>query len=118
MPMSVTQNTYYRRQHVTGPGCVLVSIKFGTTPGSGIHVVKRLGQNQENAHIRFDLELHIQEILEGVREANLKYGGTLEIQEIEVVPNDYPSRGQAKYAAFQIAEHVLNNTVNTSNNSA
>ena len=108
--MSITESTYYRRQHVTGPGCVLVSIKFGDTPENGVLVVKRLGLNQDDAKIEFDLKRHINEVVEGVQEANMKYGGDLQVQEIEVVPNDYPKRGQAKYAAYQIAEHVLGNS--------
>ena len=106
--MSITESTYYRRQHVTGPGCVLVSIKFGATPESGVLIVKRLAQSQEGAEIKFDLDRHINEILEGVREANQEYGGTLQVEEIEVVPDDYPRQGQARYVAFQIAKHVLN----------
>ena len=109
--MSIYESTYYRRQHVTGPGCVLVSIKFGVTPGNGVLVVKRLGLNQEDAQIQFDLERHINEVVEGVQEANLRYGGNLQVQEIEVVPTDYPQPGQAKYAAFQIAVHVLGKNI-------
>ena len=111
MSMSISESTYYRRQHVTGPGCVLVSIKFGVTPDNGMLVVKRLGLNQDDAQIQFDLERHKSEILEGVQEANNKYGGGLQVQEIEVVPNDYPKEGQARYAAFQIAEHVLGKNI-------
>ncbi len=105
--MNISKSTYYRRQHVSGPGCILVSIKFGETPESGVLVVKRLGLNQEDSTIQFDLKMHIKEIEEGVHEANLKYGGNLQVQEIEVVPNDYPKQGQAKHAAYQIAEYVL-----------
>jgi len=109
--MSIHESTYYRRQHVTGPGCVLVSIKFGVTPEDGVLVVKRLGLKQEDAKIQFNLKRHINEVLEGVQEANLRFGGDLQVQEIEVVPNDYPQQGQAKYAAYQIAEHVLGNNI-------
>ncbi len=111
MSMSIHESTYYRRQHVTGPGCVLVSIKFGVTPENGVLLVKRLGLSQDNAQVQFDLERHKTEILEGVQEANVKYGGNLQVQEIEVVPNDYPKEGQARYAAFQIAEYVLGKNI-------
>ncbi|WP_233073888.1 hypothetical protein [Motilimonas eburnea] len=109
--MSISESTYYRRQHVTGPGCVLVSIKFGVTPENGVLVVKRVGLNQDDAQIKFDLESHKTEILEGVHEANIKYGGSLQVQEIEVVPDDYPKEGQARYAAYQIAKHVLDKNI-------
>ncbi len=98
--MIISGSTYYRRQHITGPGCVLVSIKFGVTPDNGVLVVKRLGLTQDDAQIQFDLERHKVEIFEGVQEANNKYGGGLQVQEIEVVPNDYPKEGQARYAAL------------------
>ncbi|KZZ44119.1 hypothetical protein A3759_12140 [Thalassolituus sp. HI0120] len=74
-------------------------------------VVKRVGLNQDDAQIKFDLERHKTEILEGVQEANIKYGGSLQVQEIEVVPDDYPKEGQARYAAYQIAEQVLDKNI-------
>ena len=70
-------------------------------------VVKRMSLKQEDAQIKFNLDNHIEEILSGVREANENYNGQLEVQEIEVVPNDYPRKGQAKCAAYKIAEYVL-----------
>jgi hypothetical protein len=74
-------------------------------------VVKRLGLKQDDAKIQFDLERHVKEILDGVQEANVKYRGDLQVQEIEVVPNDYPQQGQARYAAYQIAAHVLGKSI-------
>jgi hypothetical protein len=105
--MNIYEYTYFRRQHVTGPGSVLVSIKFGKTPESGVLLVKRLALKQEYAVIQFDLKMHVEEILAGVQNANEKYMGNLEVEEIEVVPNDSPKRGQAMAAAYKIAEHVL-----------
>lgn len=64
--MNIHESTYYRRQSVTGPGCVLVSIKFGKTPEDGVLIVKRLTLKEEDAEIQFDLNRHIEEILEGV----------------------------------------------------
>ncbi len=103
----IAESTYYRMQHVTGPGCVLVSIKFGVTPESGVRIVKRLAANQDNACIQFDLQRYIDEIIEGVHQANVQYSGDLQVEEIEVVPDDYPKPGQVKYAACKIAEHLL-----------
>ena len=105
--MNISENIYYRRQHVTGSACVLVSIKFGETPENGVLVLKRLSLNLNDAQIQFDIERHTKEILEGVQEANNRHGGNLQVQEIEVVPNDYPKEGQARYTALQIAEYVL-----------
>ena len=107
--MSIFESKYYRKQHVTGPGCVLVSIKFGVTPEDGVRIFKRLRLDNEQAEVQFDLENHVLEIVSGVTEANTKFGGNLEVEEVEVVPNDYPQKGQAKYAAFKITEHLLRN---------
>ncbi|MCE0559423.1 hypothetical protein [Motilimonas sp. E26] len=112
MSMNISESTYYRRQHVTGHGCVLVSIKFGVTPDNGVLVVKRLGLNQDDAQIQFDVERHKEEIIEGVQEANNKYGGVLQVQEIEVVPNDYPKEGKLGMQHFKLQSTCLVKTFN------
>jgi hypothetical protein len=109
--MIVRQATYYRAQHVTGPGCVLVSIRFGKTPESGPHVIRLLGSNETESAISFDLENHIKEILSGVDAANTECGGALQVEEIQVVPDDYPKKGQAEYAAYKIACGVLRHEI-------
>lgn len=68
--MMIHESTYYRRQHVTGSGCVLVSIKFGKMPKDGVLVVKRLSLKQEKSEIQFNLDRHIEEILAGVQMKN------------------------------------------------
>lgn len=60
-----------------------------------------------DGEIRFDLSRHISEVLDGVTEANSKYGGDLQVEAIQVVTDDYPSRGQAKYSAYLIARHAI-----------
>jgi len=109
--MSISEGIYYRRQHVTGPSCVLVSIKFGVTPENGVLIIKRVSLNKDDAQIKFNLECHTAEILEGVQEANIKYGGSLQVQEVEVVPDNYPKEGQARYAVYQIAKYVLDRNI-------
>src|SRR5437899_2030281 len=37
----IRTDTYYRMSHVTGPGCVLVSLRFGNKPGKGPWVTIR-----------------------------------------------------------------------------
>ena len=74
-------------------------------------VTKLLSVDRSNAEIQFDLGNHVGEILEGVNEANKRYRGALEVCEIQVVPDDFPTKGQARFSAFQIAEHVLTNDV-------
>lgn len=109
--MIIQQATYYRALHVTGPGCVLISIRFGKTPESGPHVIRLLSRNKTASAISFDLENHIREILSGVDAANNEWGGALQVEEIQAVPDDYPKKGQAEYAAYKIACSVLNHEI-------
>ncbi len=109
--MNIQRAVYYRTQHVTGPGCVLVSIRFGTAPSDGPGVVRLLSKEATQAVVSFDLEAHVNEIMEGVAQANSELNGTLEVQQIEVVPDDFPRPGQARYAAYQIARAVLLNEI-------
>ncbi len=97
-------------QHVTGPGCVLVSLRFGPKIGDDILITKRIAKDQTDCNIQFDLQSYIQEVVDGVNEANQKYNGKLEVAEIEVVPNDYPRVGQVKYSSFKLAEQLLNDS--------
>lgn len=109
--MNIHQRTYYKVQHVTGPGCVLVSICFGVTPDGGPHIVRTLAGDRSESAISFDLENHVAEILSGVAKANSEFGGDLQVQEIQVVPDDYPKKTQAEYVAYKIACGVLTNEI-------
>lgn len=62
--------------------------------------------DRTEADIQFDLVNHISEVLAGVARANMETGGTLEVEAIEVVPDDYPKRAQAEYVAYKIAMAV------------
>ena len=55
---------------------------------------------------QFDLSNHVSEILAGVARANSELGSRLEVEAIEVVPDDYPGKGQAEHVAYQIAMAV------------
>jgi hypothetical protein len=48
----------------------------------------------------------VSEILAGVARANDELGISLEVEAIEVVPDDYPGRGQAEHVAYRIAMAV------------
>ena len=108
--MIIQQATYFRAQHVTGPRCVLVSIRFGKTPERGPYIT-RLVKNETESAILFDLENHIKEILSGIEAANIECGGTLQVEEIQVAPDDDPKKGQAEYAAYKIACGVLKHEI-------
>jgi hypothetical protein len=95
--MNIQRSVFYRYQYVTGPSCVLVSIRFGKTPPGGPFVVRLLAMDRTEAVI------HVAEVLAGVARANLETGGALEVEAIEVVPDDYPKRAQAEYVAYKIA---------------
>ena len=105
----IVESTFYRYQHVTGPSCILVSIKFGKSPSESIKVIKLLSENEVDGEIQFDLEKHKLEIECGVNRANKEFNGNLFIEAIEVVPSDFPHEKQAEYAAYKIACHVIEN---------
>jgi len=93
--------------HITGPSAVRVGLCFGPTPPEGPRVERLLRPSADSAAIKFDLEKHVQEILEGVADANEQFGGDLTVEAIQVTPDDYPSAGQAKFVAFAIARHAI-----------
>jgi hypothetical protein len=85
----------------------LVSIRFDEDHNGPPVITRMLGSNHTDLTIKFDLDRTIQEIDDGVRAANQKYSGKLVIAEIQIVPDDYPAKGQAQAAAFKIAEAAL-----------
>jgi hypothetical protein len=105
--MDIHRQLSYRAQHVTGPKSVLVSIKFGSPPPQGPIVIRLVAMGKDDATIKFDLESHVAEVLAGVARANSELGGKLQVEVIEVVPDDYPGKGQAEHVAYKIALHVL-----------
>ncbi|WP_215397467.1 hypothetical protein [Rheinheimera oceanensis] len=109
--MEILRSIFYRAPHVTGPACVLVSIRFGRQPENGPKIIYMLTQEKHEASVKFDLENHIAEVLSGVAKANAEFSGSLEVEAIEIVPDDYPRRFQAEYAAYKIAAAVLQGEV-------
>lgn len=101
--MNIQRSVFYPYQHVTGPSSVLVSVRFGKTPPGGPAVVRLLSMDRNKAEIQFNLENHVTEVLAGVAKANTDVGGSLEVEAIEVVPDDHPQKAQAEYAAYKIA---------------
>jgi hypothetical protein len=99
----IQRSVFYRYQHVTGTKCVLVSVRFGKSPPTGPSVIRLLAMNRTESALQFDLANHVSEILAGVARANSECGTCLEVEAIEVVPDDYPGKGQAEHAAYQIA---------------
>jgi hypothetical protein len=47
----------------------------------------------------------------GVAEANREYNGQLEVEAVEIVPDDYPGKFQAQHVAYKIACAVLKGDV-------
>ena len=93
--------------HITGPGSVLVSLRFGQEPEDGPLVTIRTSIAKA-AKPTLDVERYVAEVLEGVSEANRVHSSHLEVEEIEVVPDDYPTEGQVRYCATKLAEHTIN----------
>lgn len=107
--MDIRRIVFHRAQHVTGPSAVLVSIQFGKMPAGGPRIVRLLAAGKQQAEVSFDLENHVAEILSGVARANQELRGALEVETIEVVPDDYPHQAQAEHLAYQIALAALRN---------
>jgi hypothetical protein len=101
------RDTYHRMSHVTGPGCVLVSIRFGTTSESGPLITLRsaIGKNMEP---RMNVTEYVEEVLRGVASANEEHQTTLEVEEIEIIPDDFPTKGQVTHCASKLVEFAIN----------
>ena len=51
-----------------------------------------------------DIDRYINEVISGINEANRRHGTNIQLEEIEIVPDEYPTEGQVAYCAMQIAE--------------
>ena len=102
----IQRSVFFRYQHVTGPKCILVSVRFGKVPAHGPTLIRLLAIDRTESAVQFDLSNHVSEILAGVARANSELGSRLEVEAIEVVPDDYPGKGQAEHVAYQIAMAV------------
>ncbi|WP_159106156.1 hypothetical protein [Herbaspirillum sp. B65] len=109
--MEIERSTFYRAQHITGPAAVLVSIKFGKMPVEGPTVLRILPKQMIDPAPKFDVENHLAEILAGVAQANHELDGQLEVQAVEIIPDDYPKKFQVQHIAYKIACAVLENQV-------
>ena len=109
--MKIHRSVFYRAQHITGPACVLVSIKFGKMPADGPHVLRMLSKPTTDPVPKFDVKNHVAEILEGVARANSEFNGNLEVEAVELYPDDYPSKLQARHVAYKIACAVQGNEI-------
>jgi hypothetical protein len=98
----IRTDTYYRLTHVTGPGCVLVSLRFGSMPAKGPWVTIRAAR-EAPIDPRMDVDAYVAEVLAGVADANANLGSSIEIAEIEIVPDDFPTAGQVRYCAKRLA---------------
>lgn len=99
-------DTYLRMSHVTGPGCVQVSLRFGTTPPDGPRVTIRAAR-EAILEPMMNVDDYVSEALEGVAEANRIHGTSLGLQEIEIVPDDFPTKGQVRHCAKTLATYLV-----------
>jgi hypothetical protein len=84
-----------------------MSLLFGTTPEAGPRIVRTLRTEQSDGKVTFDLDRHLTEVLAGVDAANIEFGGSLQLEAIMVITDDYPSAWQSKYVAYLIARHAI-----------
>ena len=100
-------DSYLRITHVTGPGCVLVSLRFGREPEEGPWITFR-SAIEAHTEPMMDVDEYVREVREGIAEANRTHNTNLEVEEIEIVPDDSPTKGQVRYCAMKLAEHQIN----------
>ena len=93
--------------HVTGPGCVMVSLRFGTTPESGPWLIRRSAINSD-VEPQMDIKEYVAEVLSGVASGNEQHGTSLEVEEIEIIPDDFPTKGQVAHCASKLVEFAIN----------
>lgn len=109
--MKIDRSVFYRAPYITGPSWVLVSLKFGKTPVEGPLVLRVLTPGAIDPLPKFDVENHVAEVLAGVAQANSEFDGHLEVEAVEIVPDDYPRKFQAQHVAYKIACAVLSDQV-------
>lgn len=105
----ISTATYYRMSHVTGPGCVLVSLKFGATPERGPWVTIRAAR-EAVIDPNMDVDAYVAEVIAGVADANIELGTAIEVEEIEIVPDDFPTSGQVRHCAKTLTIHYKKST--------
>lgn len=105
----IRTDTYYRMSHVTGRGCVLVSLRFGSAPEKGPWVTIRAAREAPIDPL-LDVDAYVAEVLEGVADANSELGTAIDVEEIEIVPDDYPTSGQVRHCAKTLAIYFKEGT--------
>jgi hypothetical protein len=113
MPNRVSEKTFYSAQHVTGPGCVLVTLRFGSTPKDGPYVTKKAPVDGEG-DIQHDVVRFLKEVGEGVQRANREMNDSAEVEEVQIVADDFPVDGQVAQASYWITKHYIETIANKS----
>jgi len=52
-----------------------------------------------------DVDAYVGEVIQGVADANQELGTSVEVEEIEIVPDDFPTRGQVRHCATVLVKH-------------
>jgi hypothetical protein len=103
---AIHRHTYFRMSHITGPRAVLVSLRFGPMPQAGPWVTIRAAREAAVEPLH-DVDRYVTEVLAGLAAANERLGASVQIEEIEIVPDDYPGEGQVRHCAMKLAEHFI-----------
>lgn len=103
----IRTETWRTLWHVTGPSALFVGLLFGAAPEGGPRILPIVRANQTDGTIKFDLGRHVEEVLAGVSAANEEFGGSLSVEAIMVVTDDYPSPWQSKFVAYLIAKQAI-----------
>jgi hypothetical protein len=54
-----------------------------------------------------NVEAYVCEVLAGLDDANAQHGTSIGIEEIEIVPNDFPTSGQVRYCAKSLTSYYI-----------
>ncbi len=98
--------SHWRMMRITGPTHVMVSIRFGKMPPEGPRLVLLPGRIP-GAAPKFEVKNYVREVLEGVEEANRSEAAPVEVEEIEIVLDDCPSKGEVSRCAMALAVHSI-----------
>ena len=88
---------------------MLVSLKFGATPDNGPWVTIRAAR-EAVIDPSMDVDAYVAEVIAGVADANNEIGTAIEVEEIEIVPDDFPTVGQVRHCAKILTLQYNKNT--------
>ena len=106
MTSELYKKTFYSMQNITGPHYILVSLRFGESPMNGPCLTKKTSLNG-NQDFSFDIEEYVKEVIRGVEKANIENQTSIEIEEIQLVPEQKFCEGQVAMCAYKLVNKYI-----------